>query len=153
MEATGELLAGIGLRGTSGSGHTLTLDDAPGAGGDDRGPRPLELLLLGLGGCAGTDVIQALREAGQDVTGYEVRVRGERRDDGPRSFRRIVVVHRLRGRRLDAAAVRRAVEGATARHCSVGAMLGAAAEIADYYVVHDEETGQETAGTHAPIHL
>jgi putative redox protein len=153
MEATVELLDGTAFRATGGSGHALTLDAPAEAGGAGRGLPPLELLLMGLGGCTGMDVIRALRRAGQDVTGYAVRVRGERRDEPPRNFRRIVVVHTLRGRGLDTDAVRRAVEAATAARCSVAAMLGAAAEIADYYVVVDEATGLETAGTHTPLHL
>jgi putative redox protein len=151
MEATVELLDGTAFRASCGSGHALTLDAPPEAGGTGRGPRPLELLLVGLGGCTGMDVIRSLRRAGQDVTGYAVRVRAERRDARPRIFRRIVVVHTLRGRGLDPNAVRSAVEGATADRCSAAAMLGAAVEIADFYVVVDEETGLETAGTRIPI--
>ena len=147
MEGTVELLAGMTFRARSGSGHAITLDAAPEVGGGDHGARPMELLLLGLGGCTAMDVISILRKMGQDVTGYSVRVRGERVTTHPQVFRRISVEHVVTGRDVSPHAVHRAVELSATRYCSAAAMLREVAEIAEGYRVIDEETGAETTGS------
>lgn len=118
----------------TGSGHQLTLDTAEIAGGGDAGPSPMELLLVALGGCTGMDVISILRKMRQDVTGYDVRVRGTQVDAHPRVYAEIIVEHTLTGRRLDPALVHRAVELSSTRYCPVGATIGAATPIT--HVVH-----------------
>ncbi len=130
---------------TSGSGHTIPLDAATEVGGQERGPRPMELLLLGLGGCTGMDVISILRKMHQDVTTYEVRVRGERAPDHPQVFTRIVVEHVVQGRGLNPESVRRAVELSATRYCSAAAMLGKVARIDESYRVVEETPGGESA--------
>jgi putative redox protein len=147
MTATVELLDGMAFRATAGSGHALVLDAAPDVGGRERGPRPLELLLLGLGGCTGMDVISILRKMRQDVTGYQIRVRGERAADHPKIFTVIVVEHVVRGRGLSLEAVARAVQLSPTRYCSAAAMLGRVAHIQERYRVVDERTGTEQMGT------
>lgn len=146
--ATLELLGGTAFRGTA-DGRSLVVD-AEAADGDC-GARPLDLLLFALGGSIGTDVLASLRRAGQDVGCYTVRVRATRRDADPRAIAAIVVEHCIRGRNIDPEAVRRAVELSTDRHCSVAATLTAGTRIDDYYVVHDDATGEPFAGTHRHI--
>ena len=138
MQGTVVWQEGMAFAATPGSGHAITLDASVEDGGQDKGSRPMELLLLGLGGCTGMDVISILRKKRQDVTGYEVRVRGERASDYPMVFTHIVVEHVVRGHNLSAEAVRRAVELSATRYCSAAAMLGKVARIEESYRVVEE---------------
>ena len=101
-------------------------------------PSPMELLLISLGGCTGADVIGILEKKRQRVSSYEIEVRGVRREEHPRIYTEIEVVHRLRGRALDAKAVAHAIELSESKYCSVSAMLGASATITMRYEIEDE---------------
>ena len=103
---------------TSGSGHTLTVDDADG----DAGPRPFELLLMSLAGCTAMDVISILRKRRQPVEAYRVEVSGLQREEHPATLEQAEIVHVVVGA-VDAEAVRRAVELSATRYCSVGGTL------------------------------
>lgn len=149
MESTVELLDGMAFSARTGSGQVLTLD-APAEGMPARGPKPIELMLVGLGGCTAFDVIAILRKMRQDVSGYQVRVRGERSEQHPMVFTHIAVEHVVRGRGVSAEAVRRAVELSATRYCSVSAMLGKAVAIEQSYRVIDEAVGMEIT---APLEL
>jgi putative redox protein len=146
-------LEGMAFRARSGSGFDLRLDANKEAGGAGTGMRPIELVLLGLGGCTGMDVIGILRKMRQDVTGYRVRARGERRARHPMVFTSIVVEHVVSGRNVNPEAVRRAIDLSVRRYCSVSAMLEASVPTAVMYRVVDEATGAETTGTIAPPQL
>lgn len=146
LSATVELMNGMAFQADTGSGHSLALDAAPEVGGTDCGPRPMEMLLVGLGGCTGMDVISILRKMLQDVTGYEVRLRGERASDHPKVFTAIFVEHVVRGHGLNAESVCRAVELSATRYCSAAAMLGKVARIEERYRIVDDATGQEQTG-------
>lgn len=89
----------------------------------------MEMLLIGLAGCTGMDVISILRKKRQQVTGYEVRVRGERADDHPMVFTEIVVEHIISGHDVSPEAVARAVELSETKYCGAGAMLGKTAKL------------------------
>lgn len=102
-------------------------------------PTPMELLLMALGGCTGADVVGILEKKRQRLTGYEIEVRGHRRDEHPRIYTEIEVVHRLRGRALDPKAVAHAIELSESKYCSVSAMLGAAATLKMRYEIEDED--------------
>jgi len=128
------------------SGHTLTLDAGPEVGGADQGATPMELLLLGLGGCTGMDVISLLRKMRQAVTAYHVELFAARADEHPKVMTDITVTHVVTGRSLDPAKVRRAVELSATRYCPASAMLGAAAPITHRYQIVDEETGEQEEG-------
>jgi len=147
LTATVELLDGMAFLATPGSGHELVLDAAPEVGGAECGPRPMELLLMGLGGCTGMDVIGILRKMRQDVTDYHIRLRGERASGHPKVFTSISVEHVVRGNALSLEAVRRAVELSATRYCSAAGMLGKVARIEESYRIVDEATGQEQVGT------
>jgi len=146
LTATINLLDGMAFLATPGSGHELILDAALQAGGAECGPRPMEMLLVGLGGCTGMDVISILRKMRQDVTNYEIRLRGDRATDHPKVFTSIEVEHVVRGRGLSIDAVRRAVELSATRYCSAAAMLGKVAQIHETYRVIDHATGSEHVG-------
>lgn len=123
--ATLTLLDGMSFAARTGSGHTLTLDAKQAVGGQERGPRPMELLLLGLGGCTAMDVISILLKKRQVVTSYAVEVVGEQREDYPRIFPRMTVTHVLEGTALDERAVRRAIFLSATKYCPVSATIAA----------------------------
>ncbi len=118
--------------GISPSGHALAIetDSARAAA-----PTPMELLLLALGGCTGVDVVSILRKKREQVTGYRIEVRGERRAEHPRSYTRIEVRHILRGRNLSERAVAQAIQLSEEKYCSVAATLRPAAEIVSRYEI------------------
>lgn len=102
---------------------------------------PMEMLLLALGGCTAVDVISILHKKRERVTGYHVEVSGERRDEHPRKYTRLVVRHVVRGHNVSEKAVRQAVELSEEKYCSVAATLRPAAEIVSSYEIIEEDGG------------
>jgi putative redox protein len=123
------------LIGITPSGHAQVIDVN---GQRSSATSPLDLLLVALGGCTAADVISILHKKREQVTDYRVEVRGERREEHPRSFRRIEVRHILRGRALSEQAVQRAIELSDTKYCSVSATLRPTAEIVTTYEIHQE---------------
>lgn len=114
----------------SGSGHALVIDAKDG----NTGPTPMELVLLAAGGCTAFDVIGILRKKRQEVTGYEVAVSAEQRDEYPRIFTKVKIHHILHGH-IEPTALERAIHLSEAKYCSVGAMLAKAASIVTTYEI------------------
>ena len=133
MTARAVLEAGMRFDAESGSGHHVILDAAEHGGGEDMGFRPMELLLVGLAGCTGMDVISILRKKRQDVTGYEVQVRGVRAEEHPMVFVEITVEHVVTGHHVQPDAVARAIALSEERYCGAGAMLGKVAHLTHTY--------------------
>lgn len=130
--------------GESGSGHALVMDGPEAYGGRNLGVRPMEMLLLGLGGCTEFDVVHILRKGRATVTLCEVEIRAERADKDPKVFTRIHVHFRVGGPGLTAKQVERAVNLSAEKFCSASIMLGRVAEIThDFELV--EEAGASTA--------
>ena len=129
MTATVRLETGMRFDAEAGSGHHLTLDAAEYGGGHNAGFRPMELLLVGLAGCTGMDVISILRKKRQQVTGYAVHVVGVRAEDHPMVFVEINVVHIITGHHIQPEAVARAIQLSEERYCGAGAMLGKVAHL------------------------
>jgi len=121
----------------SASGHALVLDGPPELGGRNLGPRPMELLLMGMGGCTAVDVVHILRKARQDVRGCELEVEAERADADPKVFTRIRVHFVLTGKALSAKHVERAIELSAEKYCSASIMLGKTAQIAHTFEIRD----------------
>jgi putative redox protein len=121
------------FEGTASSGHTLILDSAPEHGGQNAGFRPMELLLVGLAGCTAMDVISILNKKRVEVTGFEVKVQGERAETHPRVYTRIHVEYVVRGPDIPPQAVERAIQLSEEKYCSASAMLGEVAEITSSY--------------------
>lgn len=113
---------------------TIVLDSGPGAAG----PSPVVALLAALGACGGMDVIEILRKKRQDVTGYEIEIAGERKEDHPRAVTSIEVVHRVRGRNLSAKAIEDAIRLSDTKYCSVHATLERAVSIASRFEIVPE---------------
>lgn len=99
---------------------------------------PMELLLISLGGCTGADVISILEKKRQRVTAYEIEVRGQRRDEHPRIYTNIEVIHKVKGHNIDEKAVAHAIELSETKYCSVSAMLSAAATIRSRFEIVQE---------------
>ncbi len=141
MTVQSKLATGMRFEVEAGSGHHVTLDAAEHGGGHNEGFRPMELLLVGLAGCTGMDVISILRKKRQQVTGYEVHVTGVRAEEHPMVFVEIIVEHIVTGHRIQPEAVARAIELSEERYCGAGAMLGKVAHLTHTYrIVEAAET-------------
>jgi putative redox protein len=117
---------------TNEGGQSIVID-ATEKDGRTLGVSPMELILMGLGACTGIDVVSILRKQRQELTGLEVNVSGERREEHPRYYERIHVEYVLKGRGLDESKVARAIELSERKYCSVRAMLAEKAEITSSY--------------------
>ena len=123
--------------GESGSGHSVVMDGAPEAGGRDLGIRPLEMLLLGLGGCTAFDVVSILHKSRQQISDCEVEIEAERAQTIPKVFTRIHLHFIVSGRALDATKVSKAVSLSADKYCSASRMLEKTATIThDFEVVN-----------------
>ena len=121
------------------SGHAVPIDVN---GARSAGPSPLELLMLSLGACTAADVISILKKKRETVTDYRVEIRGERREEHPRSFRKLELRHLVRGRGISPEAVAQAVRLSTDKYCSVAATLRPTAEIVSIWeIVEEGSTG------------
>ena len=123
---TGE---GMSFVAETGSNHLVTMDGAPDGGGRNLAPRPMEMVLLGTGGCTAYDVVVILKKSGQDVTGCEVKLTAERATTDPKVFTRIHMHWTVRGRGLKRNLVEHAVRLTHEKYCSATAMLIKTAEI------------------------
>ncbi len=122
----------------TGSNHVVAMDGAPDGGGRNLAPRPMEMVLLGTGGCTAYDVVVILKKSGQDVTGCEVKLAAERAEADPKVFTRIHMHFTVRGRSLKKNLVEHAVRLSHEKYCSASAMLGKTAEITRDVQVVDE---------------
>ena len=147
MTATVRLETDMRFDAEAGSGHHITLDAAELDGGQDAGFRPMELLLVGLGGCTGMDVISILRKKRQQVTGYAVHVSGIRAEENPMVFVEITVVHIVTGHHIQPEAVARAIQLSEERYCGAGAMLGKVAHLTHTFRIVEAAERQTTLAT------
>lgn len=113
----------------AGSGHTITMDGSPDVGGRNLAARPMEIVLIGMGGCTAIDVVSMLKKQRQDIEGIEVSLVAERADDHPKVFTKVKLVYTVRGRNLNKALVERAVALSDEKYCSATAMVRKSAEI------------------------
>ncbi len=123
--------------GESESGHSVVMDGPPEHGGRNLAVRPMEMILLGLGGCTAFDVVYFLQKARQDVSDCTVEVRAERADAIPAVFTKIHIHYVVSGNRLTDSQVKRAVKLSAEKYCSASIMLARAAEITHDYEIID----------------
>lgn len=124
--------------GESGSGHSVLMDGPPEHGGRNLGVRPMEMVLLGLGGCTSFDVMHILKKARQSVADCVVELEAERAETEPKVFTRIHVHFIISGQGLKENQVKRAVELSAEKYCSASIMLGrAGVEITHDYEIHE----------------
>lgn len=121
--------------GESGSGHSVVMDASPDVGGRDLGVRPMEMLLLGLGGCASIDVVMILQRSRQAIKDCTVHISAERADTEPKVFTKIHLHFVVEGHDLSEDRVKRAINLSAEKYCSASLMLGKTAEITHDYEV------------------
>ncbi|MBX3675125.1 MAG: OsmC family protein [Burkholderiales bacterium] len=135
MKARVKLVEGITFLAESGSGHAVVMDASPEVGGRDMGARPMEMVLMGAGGCSAIDVVHILRKARQDLVDCVVEVEGERAAEDPKVFTRIHMHYVVTGRGLNPAQVERAIRLSKEKYCSATIMLAKTAEVtADFEI-------------------
>lgn len=120
---------GMSFIAATGSGHQIVMDGAPEAGGQNLGPRPMELLLTGAGGCTAFDVVLILKKGRHNVSGCEVRLSADRAETDPKVFTRIHFHFTVTGKGLKREVVARAIELSKEKYCSASIMLAKTAEI------------------------
>lgn len=126
---------GLQFVGESGTGHAIVMDGDAEVGGKDTGMRPMELLLIGVGGCSGMDVASILQKKKQQLTGVDINVKGEKADTYPKKFTGIEIEFVVSGKDLSEEAVKRAVELSMEKYCSVKATLEGTAKIRFSYKI------------------
>lgn len=135
MKARVKWVEDVTFVGESGSGHAVVMDGPPESGGHNLGIRPMEMLLLGMGGCTAFDIVLILGKARQQVTDCVVEIEAERADTIPRVFTRIHVHFIVTGFGLSDKQVARAVELSAEKYCSASIMLGKSATITHDYEI------------------
>jgi putative redox protein len=119
----------------AGSGHTFTMDGSPDVGGRNLGSRPMEVMLMGMGGCTAIDVVSMLKKQRQDIEGVEVSLVGERAGEHPMVYTEVKLVYTVRGRKLNRALVERAVSLSDEKYCSATAMFKKSAKVSHEVVL------------------
>lgn len=136
MKARIKWIENVCFMGESETGHAIVLDGAPDIGGRNLGMRPMEMLLIGMGGCTSFDVVTILKKARQPIADCVAEIEAERADSVPKVFTRIHVHFVVSGRGLNPVQVERAVKLSAEKYCSASIMLGKAAEIShDFEIV------------------
>lgn len=126
MQATVKWIDGMMFVGESGSGHTVVMDGPPDHGGRNIGIRPMEMLLIGVGGCSSFDVVQILQKGRNDIVKCEAQLSAERVDAVPSVFSKIHLHFVISGKNLKPETVERAVKLSAEKYCSASIMLGKA---------------------------
>lgn len=137
MKATIRWAGKASFEGESESGHTVIMDGSPEIGGENRGPRPMELLLLGMGGCTSIDVMLILGKGRQDVTDCVAHIEAERAPTDPKVFTRIHVHFVVSGRKLDPKRVEQALKLSAEKYCSASIMLAKTAALTHDFEIVD----------------
>jgi len=123
VKSTIKWLDGVSFEGDSESGHSVVMDGAPESGGKNLGMRPMEMLLLGLGGCTSYDVVTILKKSRQDVKDCSAEITAERAENIPKVFTKIHIHFVLEGNNLDVSVVERAINLSATKYCSASIML------------------------------
>jgi len=133
--ATIRFVDGMQFVATSGSGHAVVMDTTEDVGGHDTGPRPMEMVLIALGGCTGMDVVSILRKMQVPFTRFEMAVDGERTAEYPKYFTKIKVIYRIWGD-VPEEKLKKAIELSLGKYCSVSNSLKPRADISYEYQIN-----------------
>jgi putative redox protein len=137
MRARVKWIENVSFLGESESGHAVVMDGAADAGGRNIGMRPMELLLIGMGGCTSFDVVTILKKARQPITDCVAEISAERADEVPKVFTKIHVHYVVTGNNLAPNHVERAVKLSAEKYCSASIMLGKSAEITHDFEIRE----------------
>jgi putative redox protein len=129
MKARVQWLDGRAFVGEAGSGHAVVMDGSPESGGRNIGLRPMEMVLLGLGGCTAFDIVMILERMREKVTGLDIGLEAERADIEPKVFTSVTLVYKVTGHNLKPANVERAVNLSAEKYCSASIMIGKTAKL------------------------
>ncbi|MBC3906933.1 OsmC family protein [Undibacterium umbellatum] len=136
--------SGMSFLAETGSGHAVLMDGAPDGGGRNLAPRPMEMVLLGTGGCSAYDVVLILRKGKQDIRGCDVKLTAERAEIEPKVFTKINFHFVVRGRQLKPNLVERAIKLSHEKYCSASIMLAKTAEMThSFEIIEDLELPSE----------
>jgi putative redox protein len=130
---------GLQFVGEASSGHAIVMDGDTGVGGHNTGLRPMELLLVSLGGCTGMDVISIMKKKQQDVTGFEININGQKAENYPKKFTDINIEFIIKGRNISEDAVKRSIDLSMDKYCSIKASLEGTAKISFSYRIIQEQ--------------
>ena len=140
MKARIKWIEDVCLLAEADSGHGMIIDGAPEIGGRNLGVRPMEMMLMGLGGCTAMDVLSILKKQRQNVTQCLIEIEGQRREEHPRVFTEIRVHFKISGYNLKTDPVKKAIDLSAEKYCSVSAMLGQSAKIIhDYEIIEEKD--------------
>ena len=128
----------VSFKGSSDSGHEVILDGPKELGGKDLGMRPMEMMLIGMGGCTSFDVVTILKRSRQEITGCIAEIEATRADEIPKVFTSIHIHFLIKGIDLQEKAVQRAVELSANKYCSASIMLGKSVKITHDFVISEE---------------
>jgi putative redox protein len=137
MKARVKWLDNMSFVGESGSGHSVVMDGPPEAGGRNLGVRPMEMILLGLGGCSAFDVVMILKRGRQNISDCTVELSAERAESDPKVFTKIHVHFVVEGKGLSEKHVEKAVSLSAEKYCSVSIMLSSTVDVTHDYEIID----------------
>ena len=138
MKARVKWVEQVSFLGETESGHAVLMDGAPAAGGRNLGPRPMEMLLIGAGGCTSFDVVSILKKSRQAITDCYVELEAERAETDPKVFTKIHMHFVVTGKDIKPEAVEKAIKLSAEKYCSASIMLGATAAIThDFKVIQE----------------
>ena len=139
MRATIKWLDNVSFVGETETSHAIVMDGAPDAGGRNIGPRPMEVVLIGTGGCTAFDVVHILKKARQAVSDCVVELEAERADTDPKVFTKIHMHFVVTGKALKPEQVERAIKLSAEKYCSASIMLGKTAVITHDFEIRETE--------------
>ncbi len=139
-------MSGMTFLAETGSGHVVAMDGAPDGGGRNLAPRPMEMVLLGTGGCTAYDVVLILRKSGQTISNCEVKLTAERAEKEPKVFTKVHFHFIVSGSNVKQNVVERAINLSHDKYCSASIMLEKTAEITHSYEIVDDAVGAVAAG-------
>ena len=137
MDCVVRWIDGMGFLAETGSGHTLTMDGAPDVGGRNLAPRPMEMLLVGAGGCTAYDVVLILQRGRHSVSDCRVKVSATRAETDPKIFTQLPFHYIVAGSGVQSTVVERAIKMSKEKYCSATIMLGHVAEVSSSYEIID----------------
>ena len=129
------LKSGVCFEATTSTGHTVIMDGPSDSGGENQGGRPLEMLLVGMGGCTAYDVVTMLRKSRQNLENLEISIEAERAENPPRVYTSIHLHYKFFGRELNKTRVERAISSSTEKYCSATIMLAQVADVTHSYEI------------------
>lgn len=131
-----DLTGNTGFTVNTQSGHQIVTDAGPDFGGENLGARPMELLLAGLGGCSGIDVVNILRKSKSIITDLKIEINATRAEQDPKVFTDIHITYHLQGENIDDKKVIRAIELSQDKYCSASIMLGKTAKLMHHHTIN-----------------